>query len=153
LFQSTKAYIYIHRAFIYNMDRLNTSLFANIVSRCKHQKPAPARGSNVNDGDLAPLSLYRLVSKKWAVEGLQILGTVRVLHNFEEMDQSSLQRLLERAPHIKRLGVISFLISPESSKSSDTTVGSSKSNFEYPPWKTVDSPARDGLLEILADHR
>jgi hypothetical protein len=139
-----------YQAFNYNMERLDTSLLANILSRCKHQKPAPARGSNVNDGDLAPFSSYMLVSKKWAVEGLQILGTVRVLHNFEEMDQSSLQRLLKRG-HIKRLG-IAFPISPKSSESSDTTVGSSESNFEYLPWETVDSPARDGLLEILADH-
>jgi hypothetical protein len=140
-----------YQAFIYNMERLNTSLLANILSRCKHQKPAIAREPIVDDGDFAPLSSYRLVSKEWATEGLQILGTVRVLHNFEELDQSSLQRLLERAPHIKRLE-IGFFISLESSKSSDTTVGSSESNFEYPPWETVDTPAQDGLLEILTDH-
>jgi hypothetical protein len=118
------------------MERLDMSLLANILSRCKHQKPAPAGGPIVNDGDFAPLSSYRLVSKEWAAEGLQILGTVRVLHNFEELDQSSLRRLLERAPHIKRLA-IAFSISPESSESSDTTVGSSESNFEYPPWEMV----------------
>jgi hypothetical protein len=114
------------------MVRLDTSLLANILCRCKHQKPAPARGSNVNDGNLAPLSSYRLVSKKWAVKGLQLFGIVRVLHNSMELDQSSLQRLLERAPHIKILD-IAFLMSPELSESSDTTVGSSESSFEYLP--------------------
>jgi hypothetical protein len=133
------------------MERLDTSLLANILSRCKHQKPASACGQIVNDGDFAPLSSYKLVFKEWAAEGLQILGTVRVLHNFKELDQSSLQRLLKRAPHINRLE-IAFPISPESSKSSDTTVGSSKSNFEYPPWEIVDSPARYDLLKILANN-
>jgi hypothetical protein len=134
------------------MERFDTSLLADILSRCKHQKPAPARGQIVNDGDFAHLSSYMLVSKEWAAEGIQILGTVRVLHNFEELDQSSVQRLLERAPHINRFE-IAFPILPKSSESSDTTVGSSESNFEYPPREMVDPPAQDGLLKILADHK
>ena len=130
------------------MDRLDTSLLSNILSRCKH--PKPARPLDVDDGDFVPFSSYRLVSKEWAAEGLQLLGTVKVLHNFEELDQSSLQRLLERAPHIKILE-IAFPITPEPSDSNDHAVGFSKSRFD-PPWEVVNSPARDALLKLLADH-
>jgi hypothetical protein len=103
-----------------------------------------------DDGDFVPFSSYMLVSKEWAAEGLQHLGTVKVLHNFEEMDPSSLQRLLERAPHIKILD-IAFPITPEPSKSNDNKVGSSKSGLD-PPWEVVESPARDALLKLLANH-
>jgi hypothetical protein len=130
------------------MDRLDTSLLSNILSRCKH--PNPARPLNVDDGDFVPFSSYRLVSKEWSAEGLQLLKTVKVLHNLEELDQSSLQRLLERAPHIKILE-IAFSITPEPSNSNDHAVGFSKSRFD-PPWEVVNSPARDALLKLLADH-
>jgi hypothetical protein len=134
------------------MDMLHTSLLSNILSRCKHSKLAHVRRLDLGDGDLAPLSSYRLVSEKWAPEILQLLGTIMVPHsNFEELDQSSLQSLLERAPHIKILD-IAFPILPESSKSSDNTVGSSESSFDHPPRKMVDSPARDALLKPLGGH-
>jgi hypothetical protein len=134
------------------MDRLDASLLSNILSRCKHPKPTRASRLDVDNArDSVPLSSYRLVSKQWAAEGLQLLGTVKVLHNFEDLDQSSLQRLLECAPHIKILD-IAFPITPEPSESSDNTVGSSKSSFAPPLWEMVKSPARDALLKILADH-
>jgi hypothetical protein len=101
-------------------------------------------------GTFVPFSSYRLVSKEWAAEGLQLLKTVKVVHDFEELDQSSLQLLLERAPHIKILE-IAFLITSEPSDSNDHAVGFSKSRLD-PPWKVVNSPTRDALLKLLADH-
>jgi hypothetical protein len=74
-----------------------------------------------------------------------------MLHNFEELDPSSLQRLLEHAPHIKILD-IAFPITPEPSESNHNKVGSSKSGLD-PPWKVVESPARDALLKLLANHK
>jgi hypothetical protein len=107
------------------MDRLDASLLSNILSRCKDPKPTCARWLDVDNARYsAPLSSYRLVSKQWATEVLQLLVTVKVLHNFEDLDQSSLQRLLECAPHIKILD-IAFPITPERSESSENTVGSS----------------------------
>jgi hypothetical protein len=100
--------------------------------------------------DLAPFNSYRLVSKRWAAEGLELLGTVKVLHNFEELDQSSLQRSLKRAPHIKILDIM-FPITLEPSESNDNKVGSSKSGLD-PPWKVVESLACDALLKLLANH-
>jgi hypothetical protein len=133
------------------MDRLHTSLLSNILSCCKHSKFAHARRLDLDDGDLASLSSYRLVSKQCAMGALQLLGTIRVLHSmFEEVDQSSLQSLLERAPHIKILD-IAFL---KCSKSSDNMVSSGESSpsFNHPPRKMVDSPARDALLKLLRGH-
>jgi hypothetical protein len=132
------------------MERLDTSLLSNILSRCKRPNPALARGLNVDDGNFVPFSSYRLVSKEWAAKSLQHLGTVKVLHKFEELDPSSLQRLLECAPHIKILD-IAFPITTEPSKSNDNKVGSSKSGLD-PPWEVVESPARDALLKLLTNH-
>jgi hypothetical protein len=82
--------------------------------------------------------------------GSQHLGTFKVLHHFKELDPSSLQRLLERAPHIKILD-IAFPITHEPSESNDNKVGSSKSGLD-PPWEVVESPACDPLLKLLANH-
>jgi hypothetical protein len=78
------------------MERLDTGLLSNILSRCKHPKSAPLpRWLDKDDQTFTTFSSYRLVSKQWAMEGLQIIEIVRVPHNFEELDQSSLQSLLK----------------------------------------------------------
>jgi hypothetical protein len=58
--------------------------------------------------------------------------------------------LLECASHIKILEIV-FPITPQPSKSNDNAVDSSKSRFD-PPWEVVNSPARDALVKLLADH-
>jgi hypothetical protein len=63
-----------------------------------------------------------------------------------------LQSLLERAPHIKILD-IAFPITPAPKESSDiSTLGSSKSSFHKSLSEMVNSPARNALLKLLANH-
>jgi hypothetical protein len=100
------------------MEGLDTALLSNILFRCKHPKSAPLGWLDKNDQNFTPFSSYMLVSKQWAAKGLQILKIVRVSHNFEELDQASLQSLLECAPHITILD-ITFPITYSPNESSD----------------------------------
>jgi hypothetical protein len=124
------------------MDRLDASLLSKILFRCKHPKSTRARRLDVDNGrDSVPLSSFRLVSKQWATEGLQLLGTIKVLHNFKDLDQSSLQRLLECAHQMKILD-IAFPI-PEPSESRENMLCSCKSSFAPPLWERVKSPCTE----------